>query len=275
MGSVPGLGSIIMAGTEISYDFQRDAAVFECLREAFVRGLPLRGDGILDAEPLFIVGLPWTGIALVERILGGHPDLQIGGSVPVMPLAAEKVAQQAGSGLDIATIQALGGKSAADLGQTYLDGTGPAVGRRVDSFPLNFLYIGWIAQAFPKASIVCLRRGAMDSVWGNFRHASEDYGWAGDLMDAAGYVLLFQRLMAFWRQRFPGRIHEVTYEFLMADPEVQSRRMLAFCGLEWNAACAENALPTPDDGAIGAWRAYESHLGEVMAFFAANGIPLD
>jgi hypothetical protein len=265
----------MMAGTEISYTFQNDAAIFEHLREAFAHGLPLNGDGVGDAAPLFIVGLPWTGIALVERVLAGHPDLQIGGSVAAMPLAVGKVAQQAGPGLDIATIQALGGKSAAALGQAYLDVTGQPQRRWVDSFPLNFLYIGWIAQAFPKASIVCLRRGAMDSVWGNFRHASEDYGWAGDLMDAAGYVLLFQRLMAFWRQRFPGRIHEVTYEFLVADPEVQSRRMLAFCGLEWNAACAENALPTPDDGAIGAWRAYESHLGEVMAFFAANGIPLD
>ncbi|MCY1671952.1 sulfotransferase [Novosphingobium sp. SL115] len=262
------------------YDFTQDAVVFEALRHAFARHLPLTGDGLTDVAPLFVVGLPWTGIGLVERILAAHGMVQGAGGISAMPLAAAKVAgTMAGAVLDIPVIQALGGKSAAVLGRAYLDEAGRSERRIIDTFALNFQYIGWIAQAFPKASIICLQRGAMDSVWGNFRHASDDappgWGWARDLMDAARYVLLFQRLMAFWRQRFPSRIHEVSYEFLLSDPEVQSRRMLAFCGLEWDAACTQNAVPMPDDGPIGGWRAYASHLGEVMEFFTANGIPLD
>lgn len=265
-----------MAGTMESYDFEADSAVFDALRKAFAGDLPLKGEGVPGAAPLFLVGLPWTGIGLAERILSAHPAVVSSRSCPAMAAAVRAMAGGAASdALDVTAITALTGKSAVALGQAYLAEAGEAEGRFIDSFPLNFLYIGWILQALPYASVVCLRRGAMDSVWGNFRHATDEHGWARDLMHGARYVLLFQRLMAFWRQRFPGRIHEVTYEFLLADPEVQSRRMLAFCGLDWDAACAANFAASPDDGAISAWRSYESHLHEVMEFFTENGIPLD
>ncbi|OZA72137.1 MAG: sulfotransferase, partial [Sphingomonadales bacterium 39-62-4] len=215
-----------------------------------------------------------------------------------MPLAVKQLAQTGSRMvLDPETIGALSGASAQVLGELYLGRARQNAGAQsplfTDKFPLNFLYIGWILQAFPNAKVLCLRRGAMDSVWSNYKHlfaiGSPYYRWSYDLMDTARYVLLFQRLMAFWRQRFPGRIHEVTYEWLVADQEANTRKMLAYCGLDWDAACLDfqnntAAVATPsaqqvrepiNARAVGRWRAYEAHLGEVMDFFTANGIPLD
>lgn len=281
-----------------SYDAASDEAVFEGLRRAFARELPLVGDSAIADAPLFVVGLPRTGIGLVERILSSHSQISSAGELPAMPLA---VKQMAGTSshvlLDVPTVAAMSGQSAHALGAQYLararQNAGAHRARFVDRFPLNFLYIGWIVEALPKADIVCVRRGAMDSVWSNFRHpfatGSPCYGWSYDLMDMARYVLMFQRLMAFWRQRFPGRIHEVSYEHLVADQEVQTRRMLAHCGIAWDPAClelhcnlSEGATPRAQQvrepfnpRAAGMWRAYETQLSEVMDFFTANGIPLD
>lgn len=282
----------------LSYDCASDEAVFEGLRRTFARELPLVSDSTIADAPLFVVGLPRTGTTLVDCILSSHPQVSSAGELQAMPLA---VKQMAGTSsrllLDVPTITGLSGQSAHALGGLYLARARQNAGARgrrfVDKFPLNFLYIGWIVEALPNADIVCLRRGAMDSVWSNFKHlfatGSPDNGWSYDLMDTARYVLMFQRLMAFWRQRFPGRIHEVSYEHLVADQEVQTRRMLTHCGIAWDPACLEfhcnqSAVVKPgvqqvrepiNPRAVGSWRAYETQLSEVMDFFIANGIPLD
>lgn len=282
----------------LSYDFTADEAVFNAIRRAFNRDLPLVADSTVTDAPLFVVGLPRTGTTLVDRILSSHPEVSSAGELQAMPLAVKQLSQtRSRLVLDPATVESLAGRSAQALGELYLgrarQNAGAASARFTDKFPLNFLYIGWIVEALPNANIVCLRRGAMDTVWSNFKHlfatGSPYYRWSYDLMDTARYVLMFQRLMAFWRQRFPGRVHEVNYEQLVADQEVQTRRMLAHCGLGWDPACLDfhtnaAAVATPsaqqvrqpiNARAVGRWRDYEAHLGEVMEFFIENGIPLD
>ena len=282
----------------LGYDRALDEAVFEGLRRTFSRELPMVGDSTVADAPLFVVGLPRTGTTLVDRILASHPQVSSAGELQAMPLA---VKQMAGTSSDLVldgpTIAGLCGRSAQALGALYLARArhnAAARGLRfVDRFPLNFFYIGWIVEALPNADVVCLRRGAMDSVWSNFTQlfaaGTPDYRWSYDLMDTARFVLMFQRLMAFWRQRFPGRIHEVSYEYLTADPEVQTRRMLTHCGIAWDPACLEfhrgpSAAATPNaqqvrqainPRAVGLWRRHEAKLAEVVDFFTANGIPLD
>jgi hypothetical protein len=44
----------------------------------------------------------------------------------------------------------------------------------------------------------------------------------------------------------PGRVHRVIYERLVADPEAETRALLAYCGLPFEDACLrshENARP--------------------------------
>jgi hypothetical protein len=43
--------------------------------------------------------------------------------------------------------------------------------------------------------------------------------------------------MRFWNARYPHAVREQVYEKLLADPEAETRALLAFCGLEWDAAC--------------------------------------
>ena len=45
--------------------------------------------------------------------------------------------------------------------------------------------------------------------------------------------------MAHWHRVLPGRILDVAYESVVEDQENWSRKMLSFCGLDWESACLE------------------------------------
>jgi hypothetical protein len=48
---------------------------------------------------------------------------------------------------------------------------------------------------------------------------------------------LYQRLMVHWQRVVDVPILDVHYEELTADQEAVTRRIIEFCGLEWDAEC--------------------------------------
>ena len=91
--------------------------------------------------------------------------------------------------------------------------------------------------------------------------------------------------MAHWRTALPTPVLEVRYEDLIADMEAVSRRMIAFCGLDWDDACLafhENDRPILTGShwqarqsiyksSVGRWRCYEQHLEPLKQALAEAG----
>lgn len=252
-----------------------DEEIFATIRSAFTARLPLKGQGKTGCSPIFVIGLPETGTRVVASILSRHPAVALPAENGTFADVLCKVTGKAM--IDADAIRRIVGVSADRIGRAYVQaayrgGKGDGL-HVVEEHALNFLYVGFILQALPHARVLCVRRGAMDSAWnlyGQRLTAPFDY-WGASTQEAARLVLLFQRLMGFWRQRFPGRIHEVTYEWLTADPETETRRMLAHCGLDWHPGCT---LPTIEND-IGRWRDCAGQLTPVIEFFAAHGITAD
>jgi hypothetical protein len=86
--------------------------------------------------------------------------------------------------------------------------------------------------------------------------------------------------MAHWRAWLPAeRFLEVHYEDIVYHLEPQARRLVAFCGLEWNAAClafhrtrrqirtaSANQVCQPlYHSSVGRWKPYERYLGPLLA----------
>ena len=85
--------------------------------------------------------------------------------------------------------------------------------------------------------------------------------------------------MEHWERVLPGRMLNLDYETLVADPEPQIRRLLDYCGLAWNDAClspqsAGNVVTTASRvqvrapisaASVARWRRYERHLGPLLA----------
>ena len=49
----------------------------------------------------------------------------------------------------------------------------------------------------------------------------------------------YQRLMDRWREVLPAPILDVSYEETVADLEGVARRLVAWCGLEWEPGCLD------------------------------------
>jgi len=91
----------------------------------------------------------------------------------------------------------------------------------------------------PGASLIYCRRDARDVAFACLSLMFIDgQDWSYSMQDIAAFWRAHERLMAHWRGVLPaGRLLEVSYEALVADPEPLSRRIVAHAGLEWNDAC--------------------------------------
>jgi Flp pilus assembly protein TadD len=282
-------------GQERGYSIKEDEVLFEALRR--IRPQPSPSRGHATREPIFIIGMPRSGTTLLERILSSHPNVYSAGELQSFALAYKyAVNSPTGQVIDVQTVDLWERTDWSLLGQTYLDSTRPATGHTphfIDKLPHNFLYAGLIAQALPNAKIICLRRDPVDTCLSNFRQLfsarAPYYGYSFNLLDTGRYYVLFDRLMAHWREAFPGRVLEIEYETLVDSQETVTRELLAFCQLPWNDSCLQfenNPAPVNTASAVQVrspvyrtslkrWKKYEPQLGELLDLLRREGIAVD
>lgn len=227
------------------YQFEQDNKQFELVRELFADA-PL-DKGFVNAEPIFIVGMPRTGTTLVEQIVSSHSNVFAAGELQNFPLQVKRLTQTPSQDvLDIETLRASSSMDAKTLGEAYVQSTRPRTGhtpRFIDKLPLNFMYIGLIARALPNANIICLRRDPMDTCLSNYRQLFavdfKHYHYNYDLMNCGRYFIEFDRLMQHWQQTMPGKVHEVHYEALVENPEETAMNLINYCELDWEPQCLD------------------------------------
>jgi tetratricopeptide (TPR) repeat protein len=228
--------------------------------------------------PVFIVGQPRSGSTLLESMLAGHSRLETAGEQHYL---AEDVAaalhQQTGAHFPEG-LASLSPQQLRALGEVYLQGLqqhAPAARMIIDKLPANYQSIGLIYKILPHAKIIHLRRHPLDlgfSIFRNYFAAPEPY--FSSLPEIAAYHREYESVMAHWRRLLPGFVHELCYEDLLRDPEVQLSAALAHCDLQWEPACLEfrqashhiNTLSQAQVraplnlGAVGSWKPYAAQL---------------
>ena len=148
----------------------------------------------------------------------------------------------------------------------------PDSARITDKLPANYLYVGLIHLALPKARIIHVLRDPVDTCLSCFStHFTTSQHFTYDLGELGRTYRAYERLMAHWRSILPaGAMLEVQYEDVVADLEGQTRRMLDYCGLEWNEAClAFHATERPVRTASGAQvrrPLYKSAVGRAKSY---------
>ena len=276
----------------LGYAFERDRRLFDAVTALFPAPLaPPARDAAIDA-PIFVVGMPRTGTTLVERILSSHSQVTSAGESQNFGVLLKRAIGTASPRvLDVETIEQSTTVDLPAVGRAYLEQTRPDGDRArfVDKMPLNFFYLGHIARALPGARLVVVRRDPLDTCLGNFRQlfalGFSYYDYAYDLLDTGRYYLAFDRLVAHWRAMLPGRIHEVSYERLVADQRGETRRLLEHCGLDWEDGClafernpaavaTASAVQVREPlhaRAVGRWRHYERELQPLVRLLADEG----
>jgi tetratricopeptide (TPR) repeat protein len=252
------------------------------------------GKGFESEEPVFIVGMPRTGTTLVERILSSHSQVEAAGELANLSLLVkQQLGTQSPWVLDAQTLSQADQLDFERLGKDYLESTRHLTGSSphfIDKMPLNFLYIPIILRALPGAKIICLRRNPMDTCLSNYRQLFSTrfayYSYAYSLRNTAEFYVLFHHLMDHFSGIYGERIFQMHYEALVEDPEQEARKLLSYCGLDWEPQCLQfqnNTAPVATASSlqvreklytrgIERWRHYEPWLGEVKEVLECGGI---
>jgi hypothetical protein len=92
----------------------------------------------------------------------------------------------------------------------------------------------------PSARIIDARREPMACCFGNFKQLfARGQEFTYSFEDIARYYRTYLELMRHWEQVLPGRILRVQHEDVVEDLQGSVRRILDFCGVEFEPQCVE------------------------------------
>lgn len=279
----------------VEFDEAGEADLFTVIESLFTaKWLKQCGAGNPDRSPIFVLGQPRTGTTLIERIITSHSQVHSAGELQQFGLSIRRLAQIPNPRrFSPELFQAAAELNPHELGSAYLRSTQRMRGktpRFVDKLPVNYMHIGLILAALPNAKIVHLVRGPMDACFASFKQLFADaYLHSYDQEEMARHHVRYRRLMTHWRQAFPGRIINVSYEDTARDLEPHARKLIASLDLPWEDACLEfhtaqqgvataSAVQVREPAhtrSIGRWHRYESELQPMIRILEEAGIPLE
>ena len=105
-----------------------------------------------------------------------------------------------------------------------------------------------------------------------------DY-WTNRFEDIAANFRAYERLMEHWCRTLPVPILNVDYEETVCDVELAAKRLVSWCDLDWEPACAafhENPRPVRTasmtqvrqavyTSSVGRWKHYEPFLSPLFS----------
>jgi tetratricopeptide (TPR) repeat protein len=225
----------------VIYDETDTLRTFARIRAGFGRALLTEPGGDPSEVPVFVVGMPRSGTTLIEQILASHSKVYGAGEREDVRALASTLAAPNGAKFPEA-VATLSPDDRRRLGARYLEAlraAAPAAARIVDKMPMNFLYLGLIHLALPRARIIHVRRNPVDTCCSCFSLLfAGNLAYTYELGELGRYYRAYQTLMAHWRTVLPKDVMlELAYEDVVDDLEGQTRAILAHCGLEWETAC--------------------------------------
>jgi tetratricopeptide (TPR) repeat protein len=247
-----------------------------CSQDFFERA---GGFGVNSERPIFIVGLPRSGTTLIEQILASHSQVFGAGELPCgrddfEALAPENDrALEALARLDSATARRIATRHLERLLELNTDRP-----RLADKMPDNYLYLGLLAVLFPRAKFVHCRRDLLDNAVSCWMTNFRSIRWANDPEHIAERFAEYRRIMEHWQRVLPVRLLDVEYEESVADLEGVARRLVDWCGLDWQPGCLafhEGKRPVRTASvsqvrqpiyqrSLARWRHYEKSLGPLF-----------
>lgn len=278
----------------MQYDVAQDEAIIDAIIETFRPSLlAAKPREECTDEPVFIVGMPRTGTTLLERMLCNSPEIRRAGERAELGALVTALTRRHAGGRQLNARETVQGSVLIDhseLGRRYIASVnlGHDGGARfIDKFPLNFLYVGLIRLALPRARIVHMARDPMDTCLAIYKQRFEDaHPYSYDLGDLGRYFIAYRKLMRHWRETLSERMLDVSYEELVRDPEGTGAKVFSFCGLTYlpayaSATAQDHAITTASAvqarravyaSSIGAWRNYERHLGPLFERLRCAGV---
>ncbi len=262
--------------SDLTSEFKAQTEVFD---DAFIASHA--NTGFTSPDPIFIVGLPRSGSTLLEQILASHSQVDGTMELPNMLALAQKLRR--GERMSAVNhypgiLKELPAEQFLEFGEKFIDETRVHRGSApffIDKMPNNFRHVGLIKLMLPNAKIIDARRHPMGSCFSGFKQLfAEGQEFTYGLEEVGTYYRDYVELMDHWDKVLPGQVLRVQYEEVVADLDTQVRRILDYCGLEFEDSCinfheTDRSVRTPSSeqvrqpiyqSGVEQWKNFESNL---------------
>lgn len=239
--------------------------------------------------PVFIVGMPRSGTSLTEQILASHPLVTPLGEQPYLSSTVlelfhhQRPEDMPGFLRQLTSADWLA--QAHKYRQQVPEVSTPFF---TDKMPANFELIGMMFSLFPNAKVIHTQRHPLDTALSCYMQNFHYVEYSNDLEHLGHYYASYWHMMRHWKSIYGAQILDFPYEDLLRDQEAESRKLLAFCGLNWDPACLsfyKNRQETNTASsaqvkkplyasARGRYQRYLKHLGPFIAILKQHQIPI-
>jgi len=253
-----------------------------------VAGLPRAAD--TSSLPVLIVGVPRCGSTLVEQILDAHPQAHGAGELTDLEDLVTGMSERIGSTVPYPQcVRDLDQADVDALSRSYLqrlESLAPSAKRVCDKQLSNFQHLGVVAAILPGVRVIHVRRDPLDTCLSCYvnRFAPGTAAYLADLRSLGLFYNDYLAVMEHWRGVLDIPMLELDYERLVADPDGECRRLVAFCGLPWDDRCLRffeskrEVLTLSRDqvnrpiytSSVGRHRNYQKHLGPLRDVLAGG-----
>ena len=268
---------------ELGYSVSKDLEKIDKIKEVFINA-NFQTDKFLknrsSISPIFILGMPRSGTSLVEQIISSHKEVFGAGELQfIARYSNEELKSHYMESRSVFSVD-----SFSSIRNKYLDSLAKiSTDKKIitDKMPLNFLYIGFILSSFPDAKIIHIKRDAIATCWSIYKYnfQSDGNGYSHNMEDLCTYYSKYFGLMGFWRDLYPNQIYDISYEDLTSNQEVETRKLLDYCELQWDENCLnfhknKRAVKTTSalqvrqkmyQGSSEAWKKYEDYLEPLIS----------
>jgi tetratricopeptide (TPR) repeat protein len=262
-----------------------EATIRTFTREWLARMPRATGDTSL---PIFIAARPRTGSTLLDKIIGSHPQVRSAGELIHLNEITLGMSFEVGSTLPYPQcVRDLDQSDIKKFSEQYLAGLKKASNgarRVVDSAKAAWKNLGLLQLLLPQCTVIEIRRNAIDNCLACYSEDISAHPYANDLRHLGLTYRAYERLMQHWYDLLDLRMLRVDYEELVADQEGMTRKIIEFCGLEWDDACLRfyeraaanrdpKAILTPSydqvrkpiyNTSVGRAKKFEKHLGPLI-----------
>ena len=281
------------------YDITSDIALIDkiiqiCNADWLKKGTAKKTKSGKKKSPIFIVGLPRTGTTLTERIVSSHSQVETIGETQFLQMVLRRESGvQSIESMNVEMIEALEKCDPELIAKGYIDSVNYRLGNEpffIDKLPFNFLFLGFIAKAWPDAKIIHLGRNPMDACFSMYKQIfTWAYKFSYSLEGLGEYYVAYDRLRQHWRDVLKDRLIEVEYESLVSDPENQTRILLDKLGLSFEQSCLDfdkNQAPSATASSvqirekahsrsINKWQRFSKELKPLKDYLEKAGIDIN
>ena len=240
---------------ELDYLTKAHNYYFELKREKFELGVKYCFDDVLQIanfakfehsnkrtdykiKPIFIIGVPRSGSTLVEKVIGSGKELiPMGEEVAILEnFINNKILEK--KSLNLGKVKSF----REELVDFYKD---KGLIQEKSDFVFtdkslnNFFYLGLINEIFPQAKVVNCRRKTLSSIISIFQNNLTELAWTHNLGNIFKYFDNYFKIINDFKKKYPSFIYDLDFENFINEPEIESKKLMNFCGLPWDKKCLE------------------------------------